>query len=64
MEKELERVRKDSMKVGGERPGMERRSMRKCVIMLSAVHRKVEQVFSFAVSMGLASDTAELGKQD
>lgn len=38
--------------------------MRSCVILLSATFKNIQQISSFAVDSGLASETAEFGKHD
>lgn len=56
---ELKRAGESNKKVIDERPGRGRRSMRSCLLILSAVYKNLQQILKFARSTGLASDTAQ-----
>lgn len=60
----MERLGESSVEFDGKRSSKKKRSMKSCLIMLSAVHRNVQQIFSFAGSTGRANDTAGFGEHD
>lgn len=57
--KELHKVRDGSKKASVERPGKERQP-NSSIIMVSAVYRHVQQMFSFVGGLAVANDTGEV----
>lgn len=60
----LEKAAEGSKEVDEERPSKERRLKRSCVVRLFTLHKRVKQLFDFAVRMGMTNETDESEDHD